>query len=295
MPPPSQSTPQPSRISPPAVFGDDVTAVAAGIEIAGAVAIFEAEAERIIDGLVFRRVLGRHQQLHRADFLLRMLRQMAGVITTHEAGIGLLAERAAEHPVVEGGGFGFVDALLGVTGIGSDDGGNGGGDAGVFHGRLGLNARHITLVAAGGGYVQRSIREMNACSSWPLFAASRPPEGTKGAVIARSGRSEARIFQLCRRDCQADVRFEPCDPLGFLKKPLTWCSVLTRWKMLQHGYNASGIGTVSLRGRRPLARLLHCIVKSLACPIDLCADGDSRTEAVTLRHWNPSGASGIYR
>ena len=34
------------------VFGDDVTAVAAGIEIAGAVAIFEAEAERVIDGLV---------------------------------------------------------------------------------------------------------------------------------------------------------------------------------------------------------------------------------------------------
>ena len=34
------------------VFGRDVIAVAAGIKIAGAVAIFEAEAERIIDGLV---------------------------------------------------------------------------------------------------------------------------------------------------------------------------------------------------------------------------------------------------
>src|ERR1044072_6503837 len=45
----------------------------------------------------------------------------------------------------------------------------------------------------------------------------------------------------------------------------------------------------------PLARLLHCNVKSLACPIGACADGDSRTEAVMLRHWNPSGASGIYR
>ena len=114
------------------VFGDNVIAVAAGIEIAGAVAIFEAEAERIIDGLVFRRVFGRHQQLHHADFLLRMLRQMAGVITTHEAGIGLLAERAAEHPGIECGGFGFIDALLGVTGMGSDDGGDDGNDAGVF-------------------------------------------------------------------------------------------------------------------------------------------------------------------
>src|SRR5882757_9076219 len=74
------------------VLGDDVAAEAAGIEIAGAVAIFEAEAERIIDGLVFRRVFSRHQQLHRADLLLRMLCQMAGVITPHEAGIGLLAE-----------------------------------------------------------------------------------------------------------------------------------------------------------------------------------------------------------
>lgn len=72
-------------------------------------AIFEAEAERVIDGLVFRRVLGRHQKLHRADFQLRMLRQMAGVITTHEAGIGLQAERAAQQSGVEGGGF--VDAL----------------------------------------------------------------------------------------------------------------------------------------------------------------------------------------
>src|SRR4029078_2162578 len=45
----------------------------------------------------------------------------------------------------------------------------------------------------------------------------------------------------------------------------------------------------------PLARLLHCIVTTLASPIGACADGDSRTEAVTLRHWNPSGACGIYR
>src|SRR6478752_3710129 len=181
-----------------AVLGDDVTAEAAGIEIAGAVAIFETETERIIDGLVFRRVLGRHQQLHRADLLLRMLRQMAGVITTHEAGIGLLAERAAEHPGIEGGGFGFVDGFLGVTGMRSGDGGNRGGDAGEFHGSLGLNVRHLTLVAVGAGNVQRAGREMNACSSWPYLAWAGRPNVTKGAVIARSDRSGPRIFQLCR-------------------------------------------------------------------------------------------------
>ena len=38
---------------------------------------------------------------------------MAGVIATHEAGIGLLTERTGEHPVIEGGGLGFVDALPG--------------------------------------------------------------------------------------------------------------------------------------------------------------------------------------
>ena len=87
-----------------------------------------------------------------------MLRQMVGVITTHEAGMGLVAERATEHLDVEGGGLRLVDRLLGVTGIllgvtgiGSDEGCNGGDDPVVFHGRLGLIARHITLVAAGAG------------------------------------------------------------------------------------------------------------------------------------------------
>ena len=45
-----------------------------------------------IDGLVFRCVLSRHQQFHRADFPLRMLRQMAAVMMAHEAGISLLAD-----------------------------------------------------------------------------------------------------------------------------------------------------------------------------------------------------------
>ncbi|MEH2537418.1 hypothetical protein V1278_002257 [Bradyrhizobium sp. AZCC 1577] len=143
------------------VFGDNVIAIAAGIEIAYAVAIFETEAEGIIDGLVFRRVFGRHQKLHRADLLLRMPRQMVGVITTHKAGIRLLAERAVEHLPVECGGPGFIDAILGVAGIGSDEGGNGGNDPEIFHGRLGLNARHITLVAGGAGCVQTQVRD------WP--------------------------------------------------------------------------------------------------------------------------------
>jgi hypothetical protein len=197
----------------------NVIAVAAGIEIARAVAIFEAEAERIIDDLVFRCVVGRHQQLHRADFLLRMLRQMAGVITTHKAGIALLAGRAAEHPGVEGGGFGFVDALLGVTGMGSDDGGNG-DDAGLFHGRLGLNARHLTLVAVGGRHVQRAGRQMNACSSLPFLPLAGRPKVTKDAVIAPSRRSEPRIFQLCGLDRQTNADSSRHDHSESLKNPL---------------------------------------------------------------------------
>jgi hypothetical protein len=71
-----------------------------------------------------------------------------------------LAECAAEHPGIEGGGLGFVEVRLGVTGMGSDDSGNGGGDPGLFHGRLGLNARHLTLVAAGapGAFNARSAK-----------------------------------------------------------------------------------------------------------------------------------------
>jgi hypothetical protein len=81
---------------------------------------------------------------------------MVGVITTHEAGIGLSAERATEHLGIEGGGF--IGVFLSVTGIGSDDRGNGGGDPDVFLGRLGLNARHVTLVAVGAGCFNASPR-----------------------------------------------------------------------------------------------------------------------------------------
>jgi len=50
-----------------------------------------------------------------AIFLLGMLRQMAGVIASQEAGIGLLARLACKHPDFECVSPGFVDAILGVS------------------------------------------------------------------------------------------------------------------------------------------------------------------------------------
>ena len=100
--------------------------------------------------------------------LRRALRQAGG---EYKVAKNTLARRAledtmyarlAEHPGVEGGGFGFVDALLRMTGMGSDDGGKGGDDPDVFHGRPGLNVWHVTLVAVGAGCVQCPIHEMNA-------------------------------------------------------------------------------------------------------------------------------------
>jgi hypothetical protein len=61
-----------------------------------AVAIFEAEPERITDGLVFRHVLGGYQQLPRADFLPRVLSEMASVAAADKAGLGLLVEPTGE-------------------------------------------------------------------------------------------------------------------------------------------------------------------------------------------------------
>jgi hypothetical protein len=52
---------------------------------------------------------------------------------------------------------------LRATGAGTGDEGSGGDKLEAFHGRLGLNARHVTLVAAGAGRVRRPIREMNGC------------------------------------------------------------------------------------------------------------------------------------
>ena len=62
---------------------------------------------------------------------------MVGIIAADKTGIGLLAERTGEHPVVERGSVRFVDRFLAVTGIGSGDGGCDGDDPKVFHGRLG--------------------------------------------------------------------------------------------------------------------------------------------------------------
>jgi hypothetical protein len=133
-----------------------------------------------------------------------MLRQMVGVITTHEAGIGLLAEWAAEHPGIEGGSLGFVDALLGVTGMVSDDRGNGGGDPDGFRGRLGLNARHITLVAVVAGCVQRQSANERVLIL-ALFAADWPYERPKGAGYRGFGGAQTPellvwLFRVCRAD-----------------------------------------------------------------------------------------------
>jgi hypothetical protein len=44
-----------------------------------------------------------------------MLREMIGVITAHEAGVGLFGEQAREYSSVGGCGLGAVDAILGVA------------------------------------------------------------------------------------------------------------------------------------------------------------------------------------
>jgi len=107
-----------------------------------------------------------------------------------------------------------------VTGMRADDGGNRGDDAGVFHGSLGLNVRHLTLVAVGAGNVQRSVREMNACSSWPYLPQAGRPNVTKGPVIARSDRSEPRIFSFAAWDRQTNAESRRHDHSESLKNPL---------------------------------------------------------------------------
>jgi hypothetical protein len=195
---------------------------------------------------------------------------------------------------IEGGGLGFVDAFLGVTGMGSDDGGNGGDDAGVFHGRLGLNARHVTLVAVGAGCVQHPVRDERVLIL-ALFAADRPSEGHKRPPLSRvRAVQNPELLRLAVWGLPGGRRFEPRDRSDSLKNPLQRAQYFPGKKCCSTATTRVKWHRIFTR-RRPLARLLHCIVKSLACPINLCADGDSRTEAVTLRHWNPSAASGIYR
>ena len=178
--------------------------------------------------------------------------------------------------------------------MGSGDGGNGGDDPDVFHGRLGLNARHVTLVAVVAGHVQRSIRDERVLIL-ALFAADRPPEGHKRRPLSRvRAVQNPELRRLAVWGLPGGCRFEPRDRSDSLKNPLQRAQYLPGEKCCSTATTRAKWHRIFTR-RRPLARLLHCIVKSLACPINLCADGDSRTEAVTLRHWNPSGASGIYR
>ena len=84
MPPPSQSTPQPNRISLPASSAT-VWLQAAGVEIARPVAIPDAEAGTNNWWLCSSAGISRrYQQLHRTDFLPGMPRQMVGVVAAHE-------------------------------------------------------------------------------------------------------------------------------------------------------------------------------------------------------------------
>jgi len=181
-----------------------------------------------------------------------------------------------------------------MTGMDTDNEGDGCGKADGFHGSPRLNARHVTLVAAAASSVHTAAREMNACSSSPLL----PPGGrrrvTKPAIVARSDAQNSGFFRFAAGDCRAVFESRRATPSRFLKNSLTACSVLRRGKCCASATSGAKCHRITTR-LRPLARVLHCNVKSLACPIDPSADCDSRTEAVPLRNWNPIGAYGIYR
>ena len=194
IPPPSQSTPQPRWISFPRSSGTKWLQEPLESKIAGAVAILQAEPERIIGDIIFRRDLGRDQQLHRVDLLQGMPRQVVGVIAAHEAGIGPLARRLGEHPEIERGRLGLVDAfLLGVAG---------GGPSGRDRQRRAGSQRHIPamfhetrghftyihpLVAPQAILTQREALRAGRVNSW-----SRQARGTFNGSAA-SGE--------CRRLC----------------------------------------------------------------------------------------------
>jgi hypothetical protein len=151
---------------------------------------------------------------------------------------------------IEGGGLGFVDGFLGVTGMRSDDGGDRGDDAGVFHGRLGLNVRHLTLVAVGAGNVQRSFREMNTCSSWPYLPQAGRPSVTKGAVSRVRAVLNPGFLALLLWDRQINADSSRHDHSESLKNPLHVVQYLSGENVaarIQRERN----GTVSLRGKRP--------------------------------------------
>ena len=141
MPPPSQSTPQPSRTSLPSLVNTAWWQEPAGVEIAAAVAVSEAKPEGVVELLVLLVDFRRDQQLHRSDLLLRMPRQMLGIVAAHEAGIGLVAGRTRIHARIENlrlGLAGLAD-VVGLFGPGNADEGRKGKrkDKGKLHDRTG--------------------------------------------------------------------------------------------------------------------------------------------------------------
>ena len=92
-----------------------MAAIAAGIEIAGAVAKSDAEPECVLESWKVRILLGADQELHRADLLQRMLRQVLGIVMARETGIGFRVRNAAgEHALGEIG----VEFLIIGQGLG---------------------------------------------------------------------------------------------------------------------------------------------------------------------------------
>ena len=182
-----------------------------------------------IDGLVFRCVLSRHQQFHRADFPLRMLRQMAAVMMAHEAGISLLAD-----PGRRTSGYRRLWPWLCRRLPGLDK------NALRRWTRSRRRCRRISWHTR----IKRAAFDFSC--SWCRERSSRFPRNehvfifglicrrlvvpgvTKGAIIARSGGSEPRIFGFAALGSPNQRRFEPARPLGILKKSLTCCSVLVR-------------------------------------------------------------------
>ena len=82
------------------LYGRRMAAIAAGIEIAGPIAKIDAEPECILEDRKVRVFFGADEELHHADFLQRMLRQVRGVVAAHEAGIGFrFGQVAGEHPL----------------------------------------------------------------------------------------------------------------------------------------------------------------------------------------------------
>jgi hypothetical protein len=170
------------------VFDDDVAAVAAGVEVAGPVAIFDAKAERKISGLLVRGNFRRHQELHGADLLQGMLRQMLAVVAADETGIGLLAGRAGEHSDIERSRLGLVDAFLGVARRGEANHARGGGqreDPEPIH-DIKSHTHHPSVAR------QAILTQREVLLAWRVKLWSRQARGTfNGNDVRREGSAKA--------------------------------------------------------------------------------------------------------